>query len=122
MRQRVHGVVDVYGERKPSYEALRAEASPIEVFEAGGRPGELKILVKARGAAPSYGLRGYRLRAVVYGFGEIPVERVETALPDLGPGEQASLTVKFAETRPVQVKLDALRPTGDSARSLVWRP
>ena len=30
LRQRVHGVVDVWGNRKPSYDLLREESSPIE--------------------------------------------------------------------------------------------
>ena len=30
MRQRVHGVVDLFGAKKPSFEALRLQASPIE--------------------------------------------------------------------------------------------
>ena len=29
LRQRVHGVVDLYAARKPSFEALRLQASPI---------------------------------------------------------------------------------------------
>jgi beta-glucuronidase len=33
LKQRVHGVVDLYGARKPSFEALRNESSPIERFE-----------------------------------------------------------------------------------------
>ena len=35
LRQRVHGVVDVYGERKPSFEALRNGIEPHR--ERGGR-------------------------------------------------------------------------------------
>src|ERR1017187_2662284 len=33
MQQRVHGVVDVYGARKPSYDVLRAESSPLESLD-----------------------------------------------------------------------------------------
>ena len=122
LKQRVHGVVDVYGVRKPSYEELRSESSPVESLSAIGKPGELQVQVKARGVVPAYTLRGYRLRAVAYGFGDIPVERFEALLPDLAPGEQAALTVKFAENRPARVTLDVLRPAGSSARTLVWKP
>jgi beta-glucuronidase len=122
MQQRVHGVVDVYGERKPSYEVLRAESSPLEAFHVSGKPGELKVQLKTRIAAPAYTLRGYTLRTVVYGFGDIPVERVETRLPEIEPGGQTSTVVTFKEALPVRVKLDVLRPTGSSVHTAIWRP
>ncbi len=122
LRQRVHGVVDVFGARKPSYEQLRAESNPIESVGVSGTIGELQIQLKARNTVPAYVLRGYRLRAVAYGFGDIPVESVERVLPDLAPGEQTVLTLKFTEARPVRVILDVLRPQGYSARTLTWRP
>jgi hypothetical protein len=78
--------------------------------------------LKTRTAAPAYALRGYALRAVVYGFGDIPVERFETKLPDLAPGGQVSTIVKFTDTRPVQVRLDVLRPAGSSVHTVVWKP
>jgi beta-glucuronidase len=122
MKQRVHGVVDLYGEREPSYEVLRAESSPLEVFDVSGTPTELKVQLKSRATAPAYALRGYVLRAVVYGFGDIPVERFETKLADMEPGGQATAIIKPSEARPVEVRLDVLRPTGFSAHSVVWKP
>lgn len=122
LRQRVHGVVDLYGARKPSYERLRTESSPIESFTAVGTAAELKVELKTHGAIPAYTLRGYKLRAVAYGFGDIPVERFEAPLPDLAPGQQASVSVKLAESRPVRIALDVLRPAGSSVRTLIWKP
>jgi beta-glucuronidase len=120
MQQRVHGVVDVYGNRKLSWADLRREASPVELFEVNGRLGELTVRLKTRAALPAYALHGYKVRAVVYGYGDIPLERVEVALPDLAPGVEHTETVKFAETRPVRVEVDLLRPTGFSAASGAW--
>ncbi len=122
LKQRVHGVVDVYGERKPSYDELRRESSPIEILTAEGKPGELRIRGKTRIALPAYTLRGYVLRALVYGYGEVPVERVEMAVPDLVPGAEFTHTIRFAESRPVQVKVDILRPRGASAGTVIWKP
>jgi len=121
LKQRVHGVVDVYGSRKPSWEELRREASPLEVLEVSGKIGELHIRLETRAAVPSYTLRGYKLRTLVYGYGGIPVERYETALDDLAPGAAASRVVKFTETRPAEVRVDLLRPTGVSAHTAVWK-
>ncbi|MFY9726178.1 MAG: glycoside hydrolase family 2 TIM barrel-domain containing protein [Bryobacteraceae bacterium] len=122
LKQRVHGVVDLYGERKPSYEVLRTESSPLEVFSVSGTPTELKVQLKTRAVAPAYALRGYALRAVVYGFGDIPVERLETKLADLEPGGQASAMIKPTQARPVRVKFDVLRPTGTSVHTAIWKP
>ncbi|MDE3164946.1 MAG: hypothetical protein KGN36_03995, partial [Acidobacteriota bacterium] len=66
LKQRVHGVVDVYGEKKPSWYELRREASPVEDLAVSGRIGELRVAVRTRTAAPGYALRGYKVRAVVY--------------------------------------------------------
>ncbi len=121
-KQRVHGVVNLYGARKPSYEQLRAESSPVQSVEVSGVPGKLKVAIRTRAAVPSYTLRGYRARAIVYGFGEIPVERPEVALPDLGPGKEAVVEIRFMEKAPVRVQVDVLRPTGSSAMTKVWRP
>ncbi len=120
-KQRVHGVVDLYGARKPSYEQLRAESSPIESLEVSGPVGHLKVTVQARRAVPSYVLRQYKVRAVVYGFGDIPLERPEAPLPELSPGQHASVEIRFTEKAPVRVEIDVLRPTGFSAASRTWR-
>lgn len=122
MKQRVHGVVDVYGARKPSYDALRRESSPVKSVEVKGRPGALKVTVQTQETIPSYTLTGYKLRAVVYGFGEIPVERYELPLPDLRPGARATLDVAFQEKSPLRVLFDVLRPAGHSAFNHNWRP
>lgn len=122
LRQRIHGVVDVCGDRKPSWVELRSESSPIEAFDVSGKPGALKVRLTARNTVPAYTLRGYKLRTLVYGQGGIPVERLETNLPDLAPGGQASVLVTFSGTRPVRVKLDVLRPTGFSVQTAIWRP
>lgn len=122
LQQRVHGVVDLYGARKPSYDVLRVESSPLESFDVSGQGRELKVQFETRTAAPAYTLRGYILRAVVYGLGDIPVERIETRLPELEPGDRTSVSVTFTELHPVQVKLDLLRSTGSSAHTAIWKP
>ena len=117
MKQRVHGVVDVYGARKPSWQALREEASPVESMEATGSPGELSVTVRTRRSAPAYSLRGYTVRVVIYDASAIPVERVETALPVLEPGHAATLKMPFQTKAPARVQVDVMRPTGFSART-----
>jgi len=117
LKQRVHGVVDVYGRRKPSYEVLREESSPVESLTATRDGNTLSVAGRVRDTVPAYTLRGYVLEAIVYGQGGIPVERQRVALPDLPPGaaiaHQFALTAK--DTRDVRVEIR--RPTGSSART-----
>jgi len=122
MKQRVHGVVDVYGARKPSWQALREEASPLESVEVTDRAGELNVTVHARPSVPCYTLRGYTVRTLIYGDGAIPVERVEAALPVLEPGQEVTVTMHIQAKAAVRVQVDVMRPTGFSAHKTEWRP
>lgn len=121
LRQRVHGVVDVWGNRKPSYELLREESSPIEEMQIEGPPTAFRLTVRARRHVPAYTLRGYRLRGVYFGYGQIPIEQQEVALPDLAPGEEAALTLSFADRQPEKIQFDILRSTGFSAYTQIWK-
>jgi hypothetical protein len=71
---------------------------------------------------PAYRLSGYTLRAVLYGYGDIPLERFEAPLPDLAPGARATVSLKFTEKAPLRVAIDIMRPTGFSAATRVWKP
>ncbi len=118
MRQRVHGVVDLLGRRKPSFEALRLESSPIASLETRG----LEVTVRTRERGPGYILEGYRLRATGYAASGIPIELREIALPVLQPGDTARVTLAFADKAVTRVRADVLRPTGFSAFTAEWRP
>jgi beta-glucuronidase len=122
MKQRVHGVVDLYGARKPSYQALHSESSPIEALDLKGGPESFDVTVRTRESVPAYTLTGYTLRAVSYGEGEIPLDRFEAALPVLAPGQQAGVTVALRGKAPLRVEFDVLRPTGFPASRRVWKP
>jgi beta-glucuronidase len=121
LKQRVHGVVDVYGQRKPSYEVLRGESSPIESLSAALDGNTLKIAGRVRDTVPAYTLRGYVLETVVYGQGNIAVERQRFVLPDLPPGAAIdhAFTLTAKDTHEVRVELR--RPTGPSARTATAR-
>jgi beta-galactosidase len=121
LRQRVHGVVDVWGNRKLSYELLREESSPIEEVRIEGPPTAFRLTVRTRRHVPAYMLKGYRVRGTYFGYGEIPIEQQEVALPDLKPGEEATLVVSFADKQPEKIQFDVLRPTGFSAYTQIWK-
>ncbi len=123
LQQRVHGVVDIYGAQKPSYTILRQEVSPIESLTIENMLNEFHVLLKARSTLPAYKLRDYRLRAVSYGQGGIPIESQEMEIHDVAPGEALKLNFTFAHSEAVlRIQFDVLRPTGFSAYFADYKP
>jgi beta-glucuronidase len=117
MQQRVHGVVDLLGRRKPSFEVLRAESSPVVSVQAE----DAVVTVRTRERVPGYALEGYRLRAIGYAASGIPIEQQEIALPVLKPGAEARVTLAFTEKTVTHARLDVVRPTGFSVFTSEWR-
>ena len=123
LRQNVHGVTDLFGRRKPSYAALREECSPVESLTAENRVNAFQLRVKTRHDFPMYTIRGYKLRGVFYGEGDVPIERQEAELPEIVPGGEITVELAFSQTGvPLHVTFDVLRPTGFSAYSRNWKP
>lgn len=120
-KQRIHGVVDLYGNRKPSFEEVRRESSPVEAIRVQGQPQAFNVTVQARKAIPAYPLHGYRLRAVFFGYGEIPIEHIIVPLETLNPGDKVTVPINFKQKEPLYVRFDVLRPTGSSALTRVWK-
>jgi len=123
LRQNVHGVVDLFGRRKPSYAALREECSPVESLTAENRVNAFQLRLKTRQDIPMYTLRGYKVRGIFYGEGDVPVERQEVELPEVVSGGEITVDLRFSQSGvPVHVAFDVLRPTRFSAYSTDWRP
>jgi beta-glucuronidase len=121
--QRVHGVVDLFGAQKPSYELLRRECSPIESIAVENQLNKFQLLIKTRRDLPMSTLRGYKVRGLFFGEGDIPVECREVSLPDAAPGSETKLAMVFNQSEvPLHVQFDVMRPTSFSAYSLVWKP
>jgi beta-galactosidase len=123
LQQNVHGVVDVFGRRKPSFEALREDSSPVASLLVENQSNTFRVWVETRTDLPMYTLRGHRLRAVFYGPADVPLEQQEVALPDLAPGARASVALDFHQpSAPVRVQFDLFRATRFSTYSLSWKP
>ncbi len=123
LKQNVHGVVDVYGAQKASYEILRRESSSVEFFTVENHLNTFQLRLKTRHDVPMYTLRGYKLRGIFYGEGDIPVERQEAELPEIVSGGEITVDLTFSQSDvPLHVKFDVLRPTGFSAYSRNWKP
>jgi len=118
LKQRVHGVVDVLGGRKPSFEALRRESSPVESLTVRKEGGARRVVVRTRPDIPSYTLRGYKLRWTAFGNGGIPLEKHESTLPDFEPGREWELLLEVREKDVRRLRVDLVRPTGSSAATV----
>jgi beta-glucuronidase len=129
-QQRVHGVVDLLGRRKPSYEALKRECSPVKQIrieppvETDGRA-RATVEISSRDLKtdlPAYTLRGYTLIWEAYNGFHQPIAAGKLALPDLAPGavHQEDLTWEsFDDLREIHVEI--FRPTGYSVLEGFWR-
>ena len=123
LQQNVHGVVDLWGKQKASYQVLRHELSPVESLSVENNLNAFQLRVRTRRNLPMYALRGYKLRGIFYGDGQVPLERQEVALPEIASGGEATAALSFTQPGvPLFVKFDVLRPTGFSAYSLNWKP
>lgn len=123
LQQRVHGVVDLYGTRKSSYELLRHESSPIESLTVENNGGTFHLRLRTRRDVPTCTLRGYKVRGVWYGQGNIPVEEQAVELPELAPASDLTLGLAFTQSGvALHVQIDVLRPTGFSCCSMNWKP
>jgi beta-glucuronidase len=119
LSQRVHGVVDLYANRKPSFEALRAQASPIELLSLNisGNKAELRIVT--RKILPAYTLRGYVVRWLFHGYDDLPIAGKIDPMPTLAPGTSLTLNAELPTENPVRIVVDILRPEGFSAATIV---
>jgi len=101
-RRRVHGVTDLYGEPKPSYQALRELASPIEVVvDHKAENGAFDMTVRAKDTLPSYAVVGYKLAFSGRENKELnSLSDLVGPLPDLQPGQEVGISFDGHEDRP----------------------
>lgn len=113
-RQRVHGVVDLYAERKPSFDVLRQESSPIESLTLSASPDGFILKVETRSVLPAYTLRGYSVLWVFYGYDDLPMEGSQQPLEPLKPGQMVTVHAKPTIGGLRRVVANLLRPNGFS--------
>jgi beta-galactosidase len=102
---------------------LRQESSPLESLAVENTLNAFRLRIQSRHDVPMYTLRGYKLRGIFYGQGDIPVEQQEVELPSIAAGTEISVSLAFKQsTVPLRVKFDVLRPNGFSVFSRTWKP
>ena len=103
------------------FDELRKESSPVSKLETDFSNGQLKVSLRIRNSLPAYRLRGYRMRCIVHGYDNLPMESHEIKLDELAPGDEFQVDMPVVEKKPVQIKVDILRPTGFSACTGYWK-
>ena len=123
LRQRVHGVVDLYSRRKPSFDMLRSQSSPIESLALKGFSDHIELQLFTGSRLPAYTLRGYTARWLFFGYDDLPMDGKIDPLPDLAPGSKVTLSASPAIglSQFKRVVVDIFRPTGFSAATAELR-
>lgn len=128
-KQRVHGVVDLLGKRKPSWEALRAESSPIRTIriqppEVSGDTTRTTAAISTRSLKndlPAYTLRQYLLVWTAYNHLGHPLVTGKVVLPDLIPGTAHEQRIEWATFSNLSwLQVEVFRPTGFSVLEARW--
>lgn len=129
-QQRVHGVVDLFGSRKPSWEALRRESSPIKAIQLSPPRraqslSSVQIDIQTRSLEndmPAYTLRNYLLIWIVYNQSNQPVATGKRMLPDLNPGSRFTDRLEWqAFEDETKLWVEVFRPTGYSVHdAILW--
>lgn len=118
-RQRVHGTVDLYARRKPSFEALRLQSSPFTSLAIKhSADSGLTLEMKLRHRVPAYTLHGYQVHWVFYGYDDLPMAGYLDMLPALAAGAQHTVTAPKLLEGARHVIVNLLRPTGFSVATV----
>ncbi|RPJ70280.1 MAG: hypothetical protein EHM20_15595 [Alphaproteobacteria bacterium] len=117
-RQRVHGIVDLLNQPKPSWQAFREECSPVKsITITAGEPNNFNIDVLTRSLEndfPAYTLRDYVLVWRALDTKNVPVQSGRKILPELKPGTTYREAIKISRPGVSQIKAEVFRPTGYS--------
>ncbi len=119
-QQRVHGVVDVMNRRKPSWEALRDEMSPIKAITLSPpRRSEKLTHVEVslitrdlKNDFPAYILRSYRLVWTALNAVGQPIEGGVVNLPEIKPGTTHKVALEWPTFELAKLVVEVYRPTG----------
>jgi beta-galactosidase len=117
-RQRVHGVVDLYANRKPSFDALRKQSSPIERASIDQTATGFQLRLTTRASLPAYTLRGYSIRWIAYGYDDLPMDGAMNLLSPLLPGTSNTAEAHFSAPGLRRIRADVVRPTGFSVATI----
>jgi len=123
-QQRIHGVVDLLNRRKPSWQVLREESSPVKSIAITERePNRFNIEIVTRSLEndlPAYTLRDYSLIWTAYNKYDQPIESGRKILPKLPPGTSYGEVISVPRGSVSRINAEIFRPTGYSVLTGQW--
>lgn len=108
-RRRVHGSADIYGNPKPSYEAVKRECSPLKAESISQTADGWNIVIMASECLPRYTTAGYGLICRDAVGGIIAFYQLKT----FSPGQSEAIHVDDPQERLVRIAIT--RPDGTEA-------
>jgi len=128
LRQRVHGVTDLYGNVKPSYWNLREISSPLSIEVHSLEDHQLKLEISCKAQLPSYVIKHYELAYEwIKGDGDATSEtdctivNARVAIPTLAPGEHTIVTIPLDSANVSAIHLTIKRGTGFSVLNRTFK-
>ena len=112
LRRRVHGIVDIFGNKKASYDTLSELFSPVRIMEIRHIGNKIYIRGNNHNGLPSYALIDYRIKFRKSGA---PDEQT-FQLPDLFPGDK--FTGVFDYGGPGSYQAQFISPGGWSVKNI----
>ena len=106
-RQRIHGVVDLQLNPKPSWEYLKMISSPLEFIKKTQTSNHVTITLRNKSTLPSYTVKNYTIEVTDTESDQTFISR---QLETLTPGDQANIEIPGIKAG--RYKLSVFRPTG----------
>lgn len=130
-QQRVHGVTDLHGEKKPSWYELKQQASPlkklaIKALDSShtleGEQYEVILQTRSLNDLPAYTLHQYKLIWTAYDEENLPIHTGSQLLPKLTPGTVYRHKLKVDSSKLKKITVEVFRPTGYSVQKFTYTP
>lgn len=106
-RQRIHGVVDLHLNPKPSWEYLKMISSPLEFIKKTQTSNHVTITLRNKSTLPSYTVKNYTIEVTGIESDQTLISR---QLETLAPGDLANIEIPGIKAG--RYKLSVFRPTG----------
>jgi beta-galactosidase len=106
-RQRIHGVVDLDLNPKPSWKHLKTISAPLEFIQQTTDNKNITLAFRNKATLPAYPLRDYKALVTSLSFDQIIISR---QLETLQPGDITH--IEMAALEKGRYRLSVLRPTG----------
>lgn len=105
LKARIHGIVDLYLGKKPSYYVYKQLTAPVEILNVQKvNDTQVRVKLRNKNSLPSYTLREFKI--IWKNTAGKPVERI---LPVLKPGDE--LTLELEDIQP-RFAFEIIAPTG----------